>query len=316
MAHVIKGYYRDQLLDDGNKLVQDCGWRSNRIVYDCNRLLAALMKGHEGLAGVLYLAAGGGLPQWDGEVVQPLPTTSQLTNELGRRTLQPADIIFLDNSNLPSATPTSRLEIHCQFTREDFAENGAQSLREFGLFGGDASDSAGSGFMINHVIHPRIDLINNITLIRTLRLDFSQSTLQVEELGTFGTSLPLHSIDGVGAAYAAIIESSGVQSLGDLAEIDPLMPLETIPAIKLREFRAKARMVLGFSANIAPFAELGHYNVSDLLKESPEVLASRIQETVVTPQMVTDFQEELMPLQVALDDRQLKNVTLAELLNF
>ncbi len=312
MTHSIQGCYRDQLFDNSTKLVQDCGWRSNQIVNDCNRLLAALMKGHGNLAGVLYLAVGEGLPQWDGDVPQPSPTASHLTNELVRRALKPADIIFLDNSNQPSHTPTSRLEINCQFTGEDFSQNRVQPLREFGLFGGDASEAADSGFMINLIIHPRIDLTNNTTLNRTLRLDFAQGVVQVEELATVGTTLPLQSIDGVGEAYAASLANYGVHSVGDLAEINPLMPVATVPAVKLREFRAKARMVLGFSANLAPFTELAHYNVSDLLKESPEVLAGLIQEAMVTPQMVADLQEELMPLQLALDDRQLKSMTLAD----
>jgi hypothetical protein len=56
----IKGEYRDVLSKDG-EVIKDTGWKSNVIVEDYGRFLAALMKkDFEGLVGIEYMAVGGG----------------------------------------------------------------------------------------------------------------------------------------------------------------------------------------------------------------------------------------------------------------
>ena len=170
MTHIIKGYYHDRLC--GLERVRlDRGWNSNLIVADCNRLLAALMKGQAGVAGILYLAVGEGQKAWDAAPPQPLPAATRLRKEILRRPVATEAITFLDSAGQPTATPTGRLQINMELTREDFPANGFQPVREFGLFGGNATAAADSGFMINYVIHPRIDITGELTLQRTLRLD-------------------------------------------------------------------------------------------------------------------------------------------------
>jgi hypothetical protein len=312
---MIKGYYHDLLVGADQRVRQDRGWRTNLIVDGCNRLLAALMKGQQGLGGILYLAVGQGLKQWDAALPQPQPADTRLLTEILRRPIATEEIIFLDSAGQPAGAPSGRLQISIQLTREDFPPNGFQPVREFGLFGGNATAESDSGFMINHVIHPRIDITAGLTLRRTLRLDFSQGLSAKEEILGFCADLPVRSIDGVGDVYGQALASAGVNTLGDFLTMNLLEPPAGIPAVKLREFRAKARMVMALNVGLTPFAALSHLNISELLKENPETLAGMVNTFTVTAEMAANLQEELMPLQVALDDQQLQQMTLGSLVD-
>ena len=76
-------------------------------------------------------------------------------------------IVYLPRGDEPAGTPSNRLEITADFKGEDFISNGTVKLREFGLFGGDATHAADSGLMINYMIHPVIPLTADLTLTRT-----------------------------------------------------------------------------------------------------------------------------------------------------
>jgi len=312
---MLKGYYNDLLIDAHDRVREDRGWRANLIVEGCNRLLAALMKGQQGLGGILYLAVGEGVKEWDGALPQPQPAATRLSKEILRRPIAAEDIIFLDSAGQPSATPTGRLQISIELSRADFPANGFRPVREFGLFGGNATAAVDSGFMINHVIHPRIDITPGLTLCRTLRLDFSQIYAAKEEIPGLGAGLPVRSIDGVGDVYGQALALAGVNTLADFLNMNLLEPPAGIPSVKLREFRAKARMVMALKVGLSPFAALSHLSISDLLKESPQTLAPMAKAFTVTADMVADLQEELMPLQVALDDQQLQQMTLGNLMD-
>ena len=315
MTQLIKGCYRDVLTDSQRRVQWDSGWRSNLVVHNCNRLLAALMKRHEGMDGILYWAIGEGAADWDSILPSPLLTTSRLTSEVARQALAADGIVYLDDANEPIETPSPRLEVTAEFQGEDFVSNGFQPLREFGLFGGDAAEAPDSGLMIDYVIHPRIDLTPGMALSRQLRLTFAAGGLQQEEWVGFGASLPAISIDGVGEEYAGALGGQGIDSLGDLVEIDPLLPLGNIPQVRLREFRAKARTVMGLRIDLTPFMSLADHSISLLLMERPEDLVEAIDAPDVTPKMVTHLQEELAVLQIALDDAQLQRITLGDLIN-
>lgn len=71
---------------------------------------------------------------------------------------------------------------------------------------------------------------------------------------------------------------------------------------------------MALTVGLTPFAALAHVTVSDLLKEDPQTLAAMTRDFTITADMVADLQEELMPLQVALDDQQLQQITLGSLL--
>jgi hypothetical protein len=311
---MLKGYYNDLLIDAQERTRHDRGWRANLIVEGCNLLLAALMKGQPGLDGILFLAVGEGDEQWDGALPQPQPSGTRLTAEIRRRPIAAEEIIFLDNAGQPSAAPTGRLQISMILTRADFPAGGFQPVREFGLFGGNATSAADSGIMINHVIHPRIDITPGLTLRRTLRLDFSQVFAVKEEIRDCGASLPVMSIDGVGEVYGLALASAGINTLNDFLTMNLLEPPAGIPAVKLREFRAKARMVMALRVGLTPVAALAHLSISDLLTANPQTLAAMPGAFTITADMVTELQEELMTLQVALDNEQLRQMTLGSLL--
>lgn len=311
MTQLIKGCYRDVLTDSQGRVQWASGWRPNLIVQRCNVLLAALMKGHLNMGGILYWAVGAGEDDWDTTPPSPLVTTSQLTREVDRKALTEEHIVYLDHADKPMDSPSNRLEITAIFKGEDFVSNDTQPLREFGLFGGDATETPDSGLMIDYVIHPRVDLKPETILSRKLRLTFASSGME-EVLFGFGAGLPVTSLDGVGDTYArAFSEWLGIHTLGELVEVDPLEPIGDIPPVKLREFRAKARLVMRLHVSPASLVPFADFSVSHFLQQQPEDLASQD----VTPDMVQRLQEGLAVLQIALDDAQLQAVTLGDLMN-
>lgn len=171
----ITGTFYDILADSQGQALWESGWRSNIIVHNGDRLLAALMKGHAGLQGILYLAVGEGEEEWDSKLPPPDVSASQLSSEVLRLALGPDQIVYLENQKVPTTEITDCLEITADIKGEDLTPHGFQSLREFGLFGGDATDKPNSGFMIDYVIHPRIDLTPDATLTRRIRLSFRNS---------------------------------------------------------------------------------------------------------------------------------------------
>jgi hypothetical protein len=273
-----EGRYHDILTDSQGRVRWESGWRSNLIVHDCSVLLATLMKGRRGMRGILYWAIGEGTKDWDGLCSSPRLTDTQLHKEIARQRLKASQIVYLDDKGAPSGSPTACLEITAAFEGKDLVSNGFQPLREFGLFGGDATKAPDSGFMIDYVIHPRIDLSPKDTLERTLRLTFAAGAIQQDEVLTgFGTDLPVSSIDGIGAVYTSALNAHGIHSLGDLAAIAPQHSIGNIPPGKLREFRAKARLAMR-------------------LQVSPDRL-----------------QEAMEDLQIALDDAQVRRIKLEDL---
>lgn len=315
-ASRLQGVYRDQLHDEKNNLIWDGGWRTNLIVNSCNPLLAALMRGEPGFSGILYWAVGEGAASWDKLSPSPDAEDGQLAKELARKALSTEDIVYLDEKNQAILGPTARLQIGAIFTREELGGSGTRSLREFGLFGGDATEALNSGRMIDYVIHPRIQLTAGMTLTRNLHLTFGLgggSTL-ASIVGGFAAALPVISIDGVGQRYAPRLNAVGVNTLSELIGIDPLQPLAGIPGVKLREFRAKARMVLGLQGDFSAMRPLAQRSLSDLLKADPDVLAAEIGSAAVNASQVIQMQEALAILQVALDESVLQEISLGDLL--
>src|SRR5262245_18850954 len=214
-----RGRYFDRLSDEKGGTLWESGWRRNRVVESGNRLLAALIRWEPGFSGNLFWALGEGAVSWDNLMPSPNVVDTHLSNEIGRKSLAADQVHYIDGNNNVTDTPTSRLGISVTFTGEELGQ-GVHSLREFGLFGGDATEAANSGWMIDYVIHPRITLSAGMTLTRTLHLSFGGKT-QGEVVGGFGASLSVMSIDGLGAAYASQLGERGITSLGDLIGIDP-----------------------------------------------------------------------------------------------
>lgn len=311
----IKGYYRDVFVDENNQVLWDTLWRSNLIVQNCNVLMASLMKRHEAMQGILYWAVGKGLPDWDSNNPNRVSTTSKLNNEVARKAISAEQIVYINEANTPAENPTNRLEVTMEFKGEDVVSSGSLSLREFGLFGGDATEISDSGFLVNHVIHPRIDMTPGLKLIRKLRLTFSSGILHEEELSNIIAELQVSSIDGIGDKYSGDLNSRGINSIGELVKINPLNRIGNIPQIKLIEFYTKAKMLMRLRISIVPLDQLSDYSISNILMESPENLVNVINKPGITPEIIRHLQEELAVLQVALDDDKLQDITAGDLLN-
>jgi hypothetical protein len=142
----------------------------NTVVDDCSKLIACLMKAQAGYSGVTYWAVGSGLGTWD-NANPPAPATTdvKLTTETFRKAIVPStDIKFLDASNVETASITNKIQIKVTFSETE--ANG--ELREFALFGGNASATANSGLMINRKTHGLIYKTSGMKLERTIRLVF------------------------------------------------------------------------------------------------------------------------------------------------
>ncbi len=190
--------------------------------------------------------------------------------------------------------------------------------------------AANSGFMIHYVIRPRIDLDPAWTLKRKLQLAFAVCAAAPPEpqpspvmlmwhvapkpAGTgFGASLPIMSLDGVGKAYAPVLEASGIHVLADLIAWDPSKRVGKILKDRLREFRAKAVMVTGLQVQLQPLSGLAERTISSIQEDTAAAIA-KAAGPGVTPDLAQELQEALTVLLVALDDKALERLTAKDLL--
>lgn len=315
LYQTIKGSYRDVVTNSQGRRRWGSGWQANLIVNQCNLLLSILMKRQAGIKGILYCAIGEGEEAWDTNRPIPLLPDTQLTSEVYREPISRDKMVYLDEDGQPTDVPTNILDISVKFRGKDIVSNGTQPVREFGLFGGDATDKANSGYLINRVTHGRYDLTPLLTINRKIHLTFTGGTVSQEKLTGFGATLPVRSIDGIRDVFASVLKEQGVRTLGDLIEIDPLTHVGSIPRVKLRELRAKARLVMGLKATLAPFVSLADYSISNILLQKPDELTDIIGSPDITSEMIVCLQEDLAVLQITLDDEQLKNITLDHLMD-
>jgi hypothetical protein len=164
-ADAFQGEHRDVLLDADGNVVWERAWAHNVLVDSARSLIAALVKGDAQGAPIARWAVGAGDAVWDTSGPPPdsiRRTRTQLFAETGRKAVAAGQIAFL------GGTFTNRLEITSTFTTADVP---AGPLREFGLFAG-GTNAANTGVLVNHRVHPRIDMQPGFTLQRTLRLTF------------------------------------------------------------------------------------------------------------------------------------------------
>ncbi|MCL4706194.1 hypothetical protein KJ068_13585 [bacterium] len=166
----LKGIYRDIIRSPQGQQKYDSGWRSNLIVNNARRLLAAFMRNDPSQAlGVQSLAIGRGDPAWDDKPSAPNASDDRLFDatpvEIAATDLE---LVYLNESDLVVNTPTSRLQITATLGPNVPLADDFYPLREFGLFG----RFDGNPFMIDYVIHPVIYKGPEDTLIRSIRLIF------------------------------------------------------------------------------------------------------------------------------------------------
>lgn len=180
----IKGQYRDIVYRKG-KVVTDKGWKSNAIVEDCGRFLAALMNKdfYEQATGVEYIALGTG----SGENPELFKTklsdyfiqinTSANTDPLnGVWAKEIVDIKYLDEADNEVTDITNKLKISVTI-EENEPSGDTFNLKEFALVGickdpvTNLFDTQRM-FLINYVDHGVITKDNTMELSRTIKLAF------------------------------------------------------------------------------------------------------------------------------------------------
>lgn len=138
----------------------------NIVVKDISKLIAALFKTEPGYGGLSYWEVGSGNASWN-DTAPPPPTEDdkELLTPTYRKAIAPSDINFLDASNNIVNVPTNKLEVSVTFGSSE--ANGY--LREFGIFGGNATSTLKSGIMINRKTHGLIFKTSSLELKRTIR---------------------------------------------------------------------------------------------------------------------------------------------------
>lgn len=149
----------------GEELLQEI-IHENLVVASCRTLIARLMKGSAG--GITYWAVGAGDASWDTLMPSPEDSDVKLYDEIYRKAVAGASISYIDATNAISATPTSRLQVTTTFLEGDFTG----TIREMALFGGDASVTKDSGFMLNRRIHVAVQKDADTRLERLIRMTF------------------------------------------------------------------------------------------------------------------------------------------------
>lgn len=174
-----RGYTRDIVIkkmpDGSEKVLEDTGWKENKIVIGTPKLMAGLWLNEPTFTGgILFHAQGEGDPSWD--MLSPVPEADWIDDKLEAEYFRkaPDSIVYLDESNNPVAYITGRILVT---TTLDFLEaNGPSgtgiSIREHGLFGGDATSSLDSGQMADAIRHKAKWKDPSTKLIRYIRFIF------------------------------------------------------------------------------------------------------------------------------------------------
>lgn len=157
------GVFKDVIRYSDGRVVET-EWSHNLIVSSALTLLTSLLTNQEGVKGMQYWAVGSGYQSWDNSMPNPTSSAKALTTEIGRKALTPESVRFIDSEGSPTDTPTNKIEVSCFFEADDC--NGL--WREFGIFGGNATEEAGTGILIDKKHHSLITKTNEMTVERTI----------------------------------------------------------------------------------------------------------------------------------------------------
>ncbi len=140
----------------------------NLIVANASKFMAKRMRpGANWGAGITHLEVGTGVG--DGTASNPqAPNSAQtvLRSPLARKGI--TSWTYLDASGQPTNSETNILQLTTTFLESE--ANGA--IVEMGMFGGDASNTIGSGYMFNYKTVPVINKTNEYQLTFAWRLTF------------------------------------------------------------------------------------------------------------------------------------------------
>ncbi len=194
----IQGKYKD-ILSENNEIVYNPGWKSNRIVPDYGKLLAALMKkeflltSYLQTVGIEYIAIGSVKNSNEDEFKNLLV---QYFNQVNTSSswapfVDPGDpnkwiwakkieadtqIEYLNESDeVVLDTITNKLRLSLKLEKTEPLDN-TFVLNEFSLFSvpqkSDGTFDENNIFLINYVSHGDITKVNSMELSRTIQLTF------------------------------------------------------------------------------------------------------------------------------------------------
>lgn len=142
----------------------------NIVVDSISKLISALIKSQSGYnGGKLYWALGSGSESWDTQTYTPNSGATRLVNEVFRKEIPMANRSFIDDNGNKTNNVTNKLQLDIVI---ESTEAVGFSLREFGIFGGNATETRNSGIMINHKTHSRIDKVEGMKIERSVRFTF------------------------------------------------------------------------------------------------------------------------------------------------
>lgn len=180
MKNGLRGRWRDEIYSADGVLVSDSGWSDNQIQDTAATIVAGCLSRLDELPatweGISYLALGEGQGAWDTAAPAQNKADTTLNNEQFRKAVLDSDIVFIDA--LGGAVSGAGVEtrfIRCTVTIGVGEANGL-SLREFGLFGGDAGAGANTGYIFNWVVHGRIDKDATMVIVRTIEVEVQLPT--------------------------------------------------------------------------------------------------------------------------------------------
>jgi hypothetical protein len=185
----IKGEYRDVLSING-EVIEDTCWKSNDIVEDYGRFLAALMKkDFEQKVGIEYMAVGSGSKD-DAEFRDKVKKFFDWRNEgksgpledenywTWAKEIDVDEIKYLDEAGKEVVDPdkiTNKLKIDVKF-EEGEPSGDILVFKEFALLGIDKNPDdtfdTKKMFFINYVGHERITKDKSMELTRSIKLRF------------------------------------------------------------------------------------------------------------------------------------------------
>ena len=166
----IKGRYQDTLIsldEEGNEIREVMPWRDNQVQDSALKIIAERVgnlseqQAFEDYLPIKYMALGTGTSSAQAYTAETLETEVERI---------PADsFVFLDASGNTSATPTNKIRITVTLGAGQGNNN---TLTEFGLVGGDATDVVNTGYLFNWVRHTPIVKTPLITIDRVVDITF------------------------------------------------------------------------------------------------------------------------------------------------
>ncbi len=158
------GCYCDSVSERGVVWWQSGRWRHNLIVSSAWPLVAALLRKEPNAIGISFCAVGEGDSAWDRTVPRPTAETARLYREIARSAVALTEMRYIDAAGHPARGWTHRLELTITIS----PSSNPRTVREFGLFGGDATSTPNTGRLINYAVHPVIELRANQKLTTTI----------------------------------------------------------------------------------------------------------------------------------------------------